>query len=128
VVRLMLALPETSEENVLCSADPKVEQLNKELCGDGATRGNEPEVMDEQAPKPAAPRAESRAARATEVWIPSNPADSGAPEVHGEQTTVAVEAAVRAQAQGTARLLNPHRSTPNLSKGGEDELALEDIR
>ncbi len=36
--------------------------------------------------------------------------------------------AMRAQAQETARLLNPHGSTPILSKRGENELALEDIR
>jgi hypothetical protein len=41
-----------------------------------------------------------------------------AQEVPGKQTAVVSEAAVRAEAQGTARL----------REGGEDELALEDIR
>jgi hypothetical protein len=36
--------------------------------------------------------------------------------------------AIRAPAHETARLLNPHGSTPILTKRGENELALEDIR
>ncbi len=65
--------------------------------------------------------------RPTEARMPE-PAVMRAREVPGEQTTVALTASVGEQVQKTVRLLNPHGSPPIKCEGGEDELALKDIR